>query len=147
VANAVAERWFGSDSAEALAVAAQARKLGNIPATPEEQAKETEEMKYAAGTTAVEGVVKSVTCEKSKPQQLILQSGGKDLTFQSAKTHGVGFSDTLWYGEDHFNSCYHLDGMNAVVRYKPPADPGAPTEFQWLEIRDELIASEAAPAN
>lgn len=147
VADMVAERWFGSDSAEALAVAAQARKLGNIPATADEQAKEAEEMKYAEGTTAVEGVVKSITCEKSKPQQLVLQSGGKDLTFQSAKTHGVGFSDTLWYGADHFNSCYHLEGMSAVVRYKTPADPGAPTEFQWLEIRDELIASEVAAAN
>jgi Tfp pilus assembly protein PilF len=146
IASVVAERWFGSDSAEALAVLNRARKLGNIPATPEEQAKEAEEMKYAEGTTAVEGIVKSIACEKSKPQQLVLQNGGKDMTFQAAKPHGVGFSDTLWYGEDHFNSCYHLEGMNAVIRYKPSADTTVPPEFHWLEIRDELIpSSDAAP--
>lgn len=146
-ASTVAERWFGSDSAEALAVANRARQLGNIPVTTEEQAKEAEEMKYAQGTTAVEGVVKSIVCEKSKPQQLVLQSGGKDMAFQAAKAHGVGFSDTLWYGEDHFNSCYHLDGMNAVVRYKPSADATVVPEFQWLEIRDELIPLSDAEAN
>ncbi len=146
-ASTVAERWFGSDSAEALAVVNRARKLGNIAPTPEEQAREAEEMKYAEGTTAVEGVVKSIVCEKSKPQQLVLQSGGKDMTFQGAKVHGVGFSDTLWYGEDHFNSCYHLEGMNAVVRYKPSADATVVPEFQWLEIRDELIPSSDASAN
>lgn len=146
-ASVVAERWYGSDSAEALAVLNRARKLGNIPATPEEQAKEGEEMKYAEGMTAVEGVVKSIACEKSKPQQIVLQSGGKDLTFQAAKQHGMGFSDTLWYGEDHFNSCYHLEGMNAVIRYKPSEDAAAIPEFRWLEIRDELIPSSEAAVN
>jgi tetratricopeptide (TPR) repeat protein len=147
IADAVAERWYGSDSAEALAVSNRAHTLGNIQATPEEQAKQAEEMKYASGTTAVEGVVKSVVCEKSKPMQLVLESGGKDLAFQSAKMHGVGFTDTLWYGEDHFNSCFHLEGMNAVIRYKAPTDAAAPTEFQWLEIRDELIPLSEPAAN
>ena len=59
----------------------------------------------------------------------------------------MGFSATLWYGADHFNSCYHLEGMNAVIRYKPAAEGAAVREFQWLEIRDELIPSSEAAAN
>jgi hypothetical protein len=65
--------------------------------------------------------------------------------FQAAKPYFMGFSDTPWYGEDHFNACYHLEGMNAVVRYKPPDDPSSPVEFRWLEIRDELVPRDQIP--
>jgi len=68
-------------------------------------------MKYAEGTTAAEGIVKSMSCEKGKPEELVLQSGDKDLDFQASGPHGVGFSDTVWYGEDHCNACRHIKGM------------------------------------
>lgn len=71
----------------------------------------------------------------------MLRGGDKLLNFRSGKKFGVGFSDTLWYGEDHFSDCYHLDGMNALVRYLPSSDPNGEKEMQWLEIRDELIPS------
>jgi hypothetical protein len=140
VASVVAERWAASDSAEALAVVDRARDLGKLPETSDEQAKEALEMKYAEGTASVQGVVKSLTCEKSKPLRLVLQSGGKEMAFQAVdKGFGFGFSDTLWYGADHFSPCYHLQGMNALVRYKGATDSAAPVEMQWLEIRDDLI--------
>jgi len=138
-ASAVALRWENSDSAEALAVVAQARRLGKIEPTAEEKAQEDQEMEYAKDTTAVEGVVQSTHCEKSKPLELVLRSGDKTLNFKSGKKFGLGFSDTLWYGEDHFSGCYHLEGMNALVRYSPSSDPASETEMRWLEIRDELI--------
>lgn len=145
--NRTAARFTTSDSAEALAVVHEARRLGHVEATADERALEAQLMKYADGTVAVEGVVKSTTCEKSKPLALALQLGDKTLNFVADKQYGVGFSDTLWYGEDHFSTCHHLEGMHAVVRYKngsgnsatPASDPAPPTPFNWLELRDVLI--------
>ena len=95
-------------------------------------------MKYAADTTAAEGVIESVSCEKAKPKQLVLETGDKTLHFRVGKTYGMGFTDTLWYGEDHFNPCHHLEGMKAVIRYKASPDQNDDNELRWLEIRDEL---------
>jgi Tfp pilus assembly protein PilF len=140
----VAARWYGSDSAEALAVVAQARRLGKIEQTAGEKAEEDREMEYAKDTTSVEGVIQSVHCEKSKPLQVLLRSGDQILSFHSGKKFGVGFSDTLWYGEDHFSDCRHIDGMNTLVRYTQSPDQNGDQEMQWLEIRDELIPTSVA---
>jgi tetratricopeptide (TPR) repeat protein len=140
----VAARWYGSDSAEALAVVAQARRLGKIEQMADEKAEEDREMEYAKDTTSVEGVIQSVHCEKSKPLQVLLRSGDQILSFHSGKKFGVGFSDTLWYGEDHFSDCRHIDGMNALVRYTQSPDQNGDHEMQWLEIRDELIPTSVA---
>lgn len=145
VASTVAERWEASDAAEALAVVTQARRLGKIEETADEKTKEDKEMEYAKDTTAVEGIVDSVHCEKSKPLELVLRNGDKLLHFHSGKMFGMGFSDTLWYGEDHFTECYHLSGMNALVRYSPSTEQNGESEMRWLEIRDELIPSSTAP--
>jgi tetratricopeptide (TPR) repeat protein len=147
-AETVVARWSTSDGAEALAVINEGRRLGKIEPSAAKQAQESDEMKYTEGTTAVEGVVKSVSCEKSKPMEIVLQSGNQEFSFQSSGPHGVGFSDTLWYGEDHFNSCHHIEGMKAVVRYKPSAEQAAKSEIRWLEIRDDLIpTSPGTPAS
>jgi Tfp pilus assembly protein PilF len=144
IAALAAARWSNSDSAEALAVLNQARQRGAIPITPEELAQEALEIKYAEGTRAVEGVVKSTTCDKMKLKEVVLQANGTDQLFQVGKEFSGGFSDTLWYGEDHFSFCYHLQGMNALVRYKPAAGPTLPQELRGLEIRDEIIPSSAS---
>jgi tetratricopeptide (TPR) repeat protein len=144
IADSVALRWEDSDGAEALAVADRARRNGKIEQTPDEKAEEDREMEYAKETTPVEGIVESVHCEKSKPLEIVLRSGDKSLNFKSGKKFGMGFSDTLWYGEDHFNECYHIEGMNAVVRYAPSADQNGENEMRWLEIRDELIPTSGA---
>jgi tetratricopeptide (TPR) repeat protein len=138
LASTVAGRWAATDSAEALTIVARARQSSGIQATSAELAQETEEMKYAEDTIAAEGVIESVSCEKSKPMQIVLESGEKSLHFRAGKTYGMGFTDTLWYGEDHFNPCHHLEGMKAVVRYKASSDQNEENEFRWLEIRDEL---------
>jgi hypothetical protein len=148
LASSVASRWTASDSAEALAVVNQARRLGNIEPTADERSQEDGEMEYAKGTTAVDGIVKSVDCEKSKPMELVLQSGDKNLNFRAGKPFDVGFSDTLWYGADHFSPCHHIEGMKAVVRYTPSSNRAEEDEIRWLEVRDELIPpSDLAHAN
>jgi tetratricopeptide (TPR) repeat protein len=142
MAGAVAAKWTNSDSAEAVAVETQARRLGKIEQTAEEKAQEDQEMEYTKNTEAAEGIIESVHCEKSKPLELMLLRDGADpLKFRGGKLQGVGFSDTIWYGADHFSSCQHLAGMNAVVRYFPSSSPTDEKEISWLEIRDELIPS------
>ena len=45
---------------------------------------------------------------------------GAPLTFRTndEKTK-IEFSDTLWFGADHFNVCRHLDGLRAEIQYMP----------------------------
>jgi hypothetical protein len=59
------------------------------------------------------------------------------------KTPVGGFSDTLWFG-GHFNRCYHVTGLRAVVRYKPAADKSAPDDVVSWGFRDDLPAPPAS---
>ena len=104
-------------------------------------------MKYAADTMAVEGTVKSVSCEPAKPLEVVLQVGDNNSSFRAGKMFGAGFSDTLWFGTDHFTLCHHLEGMKAVARYHPSPDQNGENELRWLEIRDELIPSSVPSAH
>lgn len=67
-----------------------------------------------------------------------VQSKGQTFTFRE-NTHGakVGFSDTLWYGEDHFSLCHHIEGMRALVRYKPSSDNTNAGDFTEIQLRLE----------
>lgn len=146
-ADAVVSRWGFTDGAEAITVADHARKLGNIEETPEETAAETEEMKYSAGLMVADGILSSVACEPSKPIQFVLSTPlEKDMHFESSGGYGVGFSDTVWYGEDHFTLCHHVEGMKAVVRYTKSNDPTPKNIVKWLELRDDLIPMVQTPA-
>lgn len=131
IAAYVARRWWGPDRAEALDLLASAEAPGSKPDVPG--------LDYAENTQAVTGTIESVTCAKpgdgANETQLVLRTADGSLNFQS-KAFGAGFSDTLWYGTDHFNVCHHLSGLTAVVRYKPGPDPHSPAEFTWLEVRD-----------
>jgi len=131
-AGYVAERWSGPDHDEAA-------ELWNE--VPEEQRTKgdaiSEEIPKDAQT--IEGNVHSITCA-GKPHKfdLVIDRGGKSLAFHSSARVMSGFSDTLWYGEDHFSECYHLDGMRAIVRYKPPTHSNYAGEIVELEYRRDL---------
>ena len=57
----------------------------------------------------------------------------------------MGYSDTLWYGRDHFSDCRHIEGMRAIVRYKPGTS-NAVNDLVGLELRvDVPIAAKSAP--
>lgn len=142
-ANYVAGRWLGPDGAEALSALNRARRLGGIPATPEEQAEEAKDLAYASGTTAAEGIIESVSCIQQGIIEVVLSSEGKDLAFRPAKNFGLAWSDTVWFGSDHFNPCFHLKGMKAVARYERASGVPGPVQLRWLEIRNDL--SSGAP--
>jgi hypothetical protein len=96
-----------------------------------------------AGTQVAEGAVKSVHCGRSVENEeqkytLVIEQGGHELAFQPKGGFAVGYSDTLWWGRDHFSSCLHINGVRAVVHYRPSADPKYAGELARLDLRDEV---------
>ncbi len=132
ISKFVAERWRGPDHNEAVSL------WNRIPASSRPAdtvvVEQTEEQSQAA-----EGKLLSVTCDdKTKRTDLTLLQGDRNMVFRSKGREMVGFSDTLWYGADHFRLCHHLEGMHAVVRYRPPVGNEYAGDWLSLELRDEL---------
>ena len=105
-----------------------------------------------AGTQVVEGLVKSVACGRAAESEneaqkytLVIEQGGRELTFQPKGGFGVGYSDTLWWGRDHFSSCMHLAGIRAVVHYRPSSDSKLAGELARLDLRDDLPQAKPQP--
>jgi len=131
-AKFVADRWKGPDHNEAVelwnAVPAAQRPPGE--ALTEESPKDTQ---------TVNGAVKQVTCaDQDQGWAFLITRDGHPLTFHRRGGFPFGFSDTLWYGNDHFSLCHHLEGMRAIVHYRPPADPSYAGDVAEVEIRDDL---------
>ncbi|HXB21221.1 MAG TPA: tetratricopeptide repeat protein, partial [Candidatus Solibacter sp.] len=142
-ARYVADRWPGPDHDEAVelwnAVPAALRPAGDaLMPSPME------------GTELMQGTVKSVRCPgKETGLTVVLDHEGQQVSFAAKSGVVSGFSDTLWYGEDHFSSCRHVEGLRAVVHYKPSADKNYAGELARLDFRDDLPAtteSSAIPA-
>jgi tetratricopeptide (TPR) repeat protein len=131
-ATFVVERWRGPDHDEAIellsALPAEKRPLG---ATLIADA--------LNGTQTSQGTLLSVTCVGKEGTAVVIQNADGTRTFSSsAGAHMVGYSDTLWFGSDHFTLCHHIDGLRAVVRYKPSADKQSAGEWVELELREDL---------
>ncbi len=142
-AEFVAERWTGPDHNEAVEL------WNSIPAAQRPAGQVLFDI-VPKDTQVVEGKVKSVTCA---PQEqgwaFVLDQGGQLLTFHRKGGFAAGFSDTIWYGTDHFSLCHHLEGMRAIVHYHAPADASYAGDAVEFEIRDDLAepVKEAAAAS
>ncbi len=115
IAKYVADRWEGADREEAIELWMQ------LPVDQRPPLKEAP-LKPAEGVREIEGRVTSTVCPDEGADRkltLTISLDGKNVSFQPSKMFRSGFSDTLWYGRDHFNPCRHLEGLRAVVRYKP----------------------------
>ena len=137
-AKEVADRWSGPDHNEAVEL------WNSIPAEqrpPGEAPRET----GPAGSQAAQGRVVSVAC--GPPEQgltLVLEHDGQPLRFHAQGSWLAGFSDTLWYGEDHFSLCHHLEGLRAIVHYRPASDKSYTGELMEVEVRDDLPPAKPA---
>ena len=130
-AKFVADRWIGADHNEAL-------ELWNAVPESQRQALEVPVVEAAEPQMAT-GPVQSTTCgDETHPMAVTLQNGAKTISFRAHGGYRGGFSDTLWYGEDHFNGCRHLAGMRAVVYYKPSDDKQYDGDIASLEYREDL---------
>jgi hypothetical protein len=101
-------------------------------------------------TQELEGTVKSIDCgdlwnSKSalKSWTVVLDHAGQTLTFHQ-KADVDGFSDTLWYGEDHFDGCHNIAGFRAVVYYRAPSDSSYAGDLSEVDIRVDLPAPPAS---
>jgi Tfp pilus assembly protein PilF len=144
-AQYVAERWHGPDHNEAVAL------WNRIPvASRPADAVEIEEVEEQS--QAAEGKMVSLSCGEKGKNEVTLQRGDDLMLFKSKGRQMIGYSDTLWYGSDHFTLCHHLDGMHAIVRYRPPVGKDYAGDWLSIELRDELPpdpqqqAAKSAPA-
>jgi hypothetical protein len=45
---------------------------------------------------------------------------GKQHTFRVSDDQiRLGLGDSVWYAPEHFNRCHHIDGLRAVIHYRP----------------------------
>ncbi len=130
-ARFVADRWVGSDHNEAVEL------WNSVPA----ERHPAGEMAFEGpkDTQVIEGKVKSVACaDNDRDWALVLDQGGRFLTFHRKGGFDTGISDTIWYGADHFNMCHHLEGLRAIVYYHPAPDATYAGDIVAIEIRDDL---------
>lgn len=131
-AKFVAERWVGADHDEAV-------ELWNKVPTDQRPTGDSISDMVPQDTKTVVGTVKSVNCsENDQGWSFVLTRDDQPLTFHRKGGFGFGFSDTLWYGADHFSLCHHLEGIRAVVRYRPAADASYAGDVAEIEIRDGM---------
>ncbi len=132
-ARFVAQRWFGADHDEAVelwdAIPANQRPAGDSPLI----------LPLEKDTEKIEGTVASVQC--SGPDRnliLVLKRKDRALTFHGSGRYTGGFSDTIWYGADHFSFCHHLEGLRAIVRYHAPSNTSYAGDLTQIDIRNDL---------
>lgn len=132
LAKYVAERWSGSDRDEALEL------WNRVPAAQRpagEQAAET----VPEGTQALQGRVRSSNCgDKDQGMTFLIDHDGQGLNFHGKGAWSGGFSDTIWYGEDHFTYCHHIEGLRVVVRYKLASDKTYTGDLVQMYVREDL---------
>jgi tetratricopeptide (TPR) repeat protein len=130
-ARYVAERWHGPDHNEAVAL------WNRIPAASRPAdavvVEEVEEQSQAA-----EGKLRSLSCGEKGKNEVTLQRGDETMLFKSKGRQMIGYSDTLWYGSDHFSLCHHVEGMHAIIRYRPAVSKDYVGDWLSIELRDEL---------
>lgn len=133
----VADRWPSPDHDEAM-------ELWNLVPVAQRPAPAPKEIALGQDVKSAEGIVKSVACADHNTT-ITLEQGGRPLTFHIQSASG-GFSDTLWFGEDHFTPCYRTTGLRAVVQYKPSADKSYTGEAVFFGFRDDLPPAPASTA-
>jgi tetratricopeptide (TPR) repeat protein len=157
-AKYVADRWRGPDHNEAWELWTRVPESQRPPSDPITESAPKDSQR-------VEGTIKSVSCGKSAPDSddasqddqekdeqkqdsadtakdtkwsFHLDHDGQALTFHRKSNFAWGFSDSLWYGEDHINMCHNLGGLRAIVHFRPPADSSYSGDVAEIEIRDDL---------
>lgn len=131
-ARFVAQRWPASDHDEAV-------ELWNAIPPEQRPAGDALSIVVPKDVQSVEGTVKSVSCSGSeRNMSLVLYHDGQTLTFRGRGDFPGGFSDTIWYGVDHFSFCHHLEGLRAIVRYRSASDGSYAGDLAEIDIRDDL---------
>jgi tetratricopeptide (TPR) repeat protein len=150
-AKFVADRWPGPDHDEAVelwdAIPADQRPATSAQAGASLEPTQIQETWIKAtqikDTQIMQGRITAVSCSAehapAEPGMIFtINHDGKSFRFRRTGPFGAGFSDTIWYGEDHFSFCHHLEGMRAVIHYKPSTDASYAGDVAEVDIRDDL---------
>ena len=136
-ARFVADRWTAVDHNEAFELWKSIPGANRSAADPilEDRPKDTER---------AEGVLKAATCGDRTQWSLTIAQGDQSPSFRQGEKFRWGFSDTLWYGQNHISICHGLEGKRTIVFYKPSHAGDANGEAVEVEVRNDLTS---APAN
>jgi tetratricopeptide (TPR) repeat protein len=134
----VADHWTRPDRDEAM-------ELWNLVPAGKRPVQGPAEIAEKSEISSAEGIVTSVTCNEGN-MTITLEQSAQALTFHVQHNAGGGFSDTLWFGEDHFTPCYHTTGLRGVVQYKPAADKSYTGEAVFFAFRDDLPSAPPSAA-
>jgi hypothetical protein len=126
----VAEHWQSTDHDEAI-------ELWNLVPAEKRPTQGLEQIALAKDVNLAEGIVKSVDCGENKIAVTLEKPGQQSMMFNLHHVGG-GFTDTLWFGADHFNPCYHTTGLRAVISYKAGTDKSYTGEALQYGFRDDL---------
>lgn len=124
----VIQRWSGPDRDEAFEL------WDDIPAGQRPAGPPVAEASIEG--VSARGTVEGVTCNGSD-FTITLDVSGKPKLFK-ARGFPVGFSDTLWVGEDHFSPCFHVVGLRAMLRFRPAKDSAYTGDLMYVGFRDDL---------
>lgn len=106
----MAAHWYGPDHNEAVDLwqSVPVDKRGDGPALA---------FDIPAGAQIARGTLTELTCGSTPGAEQVhltllpdSPAGAAPLSFTSDGRFMLGFSDTFWWGEDHFSRCHHLDG-------------------------------------
>ncbi len=138
-AKYVAEHWYGPDHDEAVEL------WDAIPAAQRPAGVPLVEQFTLPNIKRAEGTILSTVCgSKDQPWTMVVLSDGHPLTFHSKGFFAFGFSDTLWWGEDHVSTCRHIDGLRAIVHYHPAANTSYTGDVVEVDLRNDLPAAKNA---
>jgi tetratricopeptide (TPR) repeat protein len=134
-ASFVGERWRGPAQDEALevwnSIPAQKRPP-DVFVVPE----------ILPGIQTMQGILVSLNCgEKKQGMLLTIRNSDGTRSFRGTSSYVIGYSETLWFGKDHFTPCHHLGGLRAIVRYKPSPEKQANDEWTELELHEDFPAA------
>jgi hypothetical protein len=133
-AKFVADRWFGPDHDEAVEL------WNNVPLA-DRPAGDPPSVVIPPGIQTMSGLLKSASCGE-KGLTFDVDHDGQKLIFRTVAGGWIGgYSDTLWYGGDHFSFCHHTEGLRAVVRFKPSSDQTYAGDLTEIELREDLPPS------
>jgi tetratricopeptide (TPR) repeat protein len=136
-ARFVAGRWIATDHNEAFELWKSIPEANRSAGSPilEDRPKDTER---------AEGVLKAATCGDRRQWSLTITQGDQSPSFRQAEKFRWGFSDTLWYGQNHISICHGLEGKRTIVFYQPSHAGDANGDAVEVEVRNDLTF---APAN
>ena len=51
--------------------------------------------------------------------------------------YAVGYSDTFWWGRDHFTPCFHVVGVRGVANFTPVSHKPYLGELRLISFRED----------